>query len=100
MRRLAACPTSSLATIAPALRIDRHTVARDLRKVTGMTFSEVRKHAVLVFIDDLYTADRPLSLKEMAVKLGCASPTAGRWLERYRRWVKEGRPSGMRLRQK
>jgi AraC-like DNA-binding protein len=94
MRRLGTCPLASLATIATAMGVDRHTVARDLRKVTGMNFRELRNHAVFAFVDGLYTSDTPLSQKEIAIKLGCTSPTAGRWLDRYGRWVKDGRPSG------
>jgi hypothetical protein len=91
-QRLARQPAMSLVRIAADLKVDRHTIARDLRVVEGRTFAPIRTEMVFTAIDALLIAKRPLAVKEFANELGCSPRVASRWLERHEQWVARGRP--------
>jgi hypothetical protein len=90
-QRLACHPAMSLGQIAADLKVDRHTIARDLRAVEGLTFAQIRAETVFKAIDALI-AKRPLAVKEFGNELGCSARVASRWLERHQQWVARGRP--------
>jgi biotin operon repressor len=92
-RRLSGRPTMSLAAIAAELKIDRHTIMRDLWKLEGLTFHRIRSKYVFDRIDQLLAGPRPVDLKEIGRELGCSSSAASRWVRRHGMWVTAGRPS-------
>lgn len=91
-QRLARQPAMSLVHIAADMKVDRHTIARDLRAVEGLTFAQIRAEMVFRAIDSLLIGNRPLAVKEFGNSLGCSARVASRWLERHERWVARGRP--------
>jgi hypothetical protein len=82
----------SLGQIAADLKVDRHTIARDLRAIEGLTFAQIRAEIVFATIDALLIGERPLAVKEFGNELGCSARVASRWLERHEQWVARGRP--------
>lgn len=74
-RALTADPGASLGTITDQLRVDRHTVTRILREKRQCTFREFRARHVNRSSYYLLKSSN-LSIKEIAEKLGFATPRA------------------------
>jgi methylphosphotriester-DNA--protein-cysteine methyltransferase len=91
-RRLAGRPTMSLAALAAELKMDRHTIMRDLRKIEGVTFHQIQAQYVFDSLDRLLTGPRPMDLKEIGRELGSSSIAASKWVRRHEAWVTAGRP--------
>lgn len=81
-RILSKGPARTLDSIAAELRIDRHTIARDLKRVGGITFRQLQARSMLDALARM-SIERPLMKKEMADRLGLRSARALRaWMER------------------
>ena len=91
-RLLAAQPTMTLTMAARRLGLDRHTIARALRRMNA-TFSDERRVAICSALDALVATGRPMSSKEVANLLGCSTRSAARWSGRRSR---SERPVGER----
>lgn len=63
-------PTLTLASLSLRLSVDRHTITRAVKTVTGQSFRALRQERLVAKVEQLMT-DRPgASLKEVAVLIG------------------------------
>lgn len=74
--RLSQDPHAQLSTIADELSVHRHTLSRAIRHELGISFRVLRDRFLLNHICHLMCANKLLSLKEAALRLGYSSGEA------------------------
>lgn len=85
-RLLSRQPGRTLLSIAAELRIDRHTIARDLRRVAGRGFRDLQLHFMCEAMSSLIASTVPLMRKEIADRLGLPSTRSlSAWMARLER---------------
>lgn len=83
LKRLAARPFDDLKRVAGELGVDRHTIARALKRQSRMAFVDLQRDCVFASLDRLSTDDRPVSRKQAAALFECSSRTVTRWVRRW-----------------
>lgn len=63
-------PSTSLADVCRALRIERHTIERAVRRATGKCFRDFRREALFTRARELLCCEPDRSIKEIAFTLG------------------------------
>jgi transcriptional regulator GlxA family with amidase domain len=71
--RLRTHPSSSLADLCHSLNMERHTIERAVRTITGKCFREFRREALFWRARDLLRCEPGKSTKEIAFTLGFRS---------------------------
>lgn len=70
---LSACPRAPLAALAEELRVERHTLERAVREVTGASLRALRAKTLVKVSGDLLRSQPQLSVKEVAARAGYPS---------------------------
>ena len=74
--KLSEVPRTSLLAVAQWLGVDRHTLERATRRSTGKTFRAYQAQKLLETAHNLFLQNPPLSVKEIAARLGYGSASA------------------------
>lgn len=69
-------PRASLMLVSAELGVDRHTLERAVRTLTGRTFAQLQRELLRDRAQLLLTESPALSVKEIAFQLGYGSPRA------------------------
>jgi|SwirhisoilCB1_FD_contig_123_50007_length_2721_multi_5_in_2_out_0_4 AraC-like DNA-binding protein len=72
-RQLRAVPGLSLEQLADAIKVERHTIEKCVRMVTGRTFRELRTNILLEQARDMLGSNPNQTIKEVAFQLGYRS---------------------------
>ena len=81
--RLNSSPGMSLTTLSLHIRVERHTIERTIKSVSGMTFRQLRNHLMLERAKVLMRTRPDLNIKEIAFELSYGSHRA------FSRFIKE-----------
>jgi len=91
---LSSRPRTSISEIARQVKVDRHTIERAVRQVTGGSFRQLQQQALLGAALRLLAAEPGRSVKEISFLLGYGSPRA---FSRFMRHTCGSPPTPIRL---